>query len=474
MEWYSTYVVTLEFSHSCVTILSAISQAFKNSIIFLLLYGTLTKTYIVVTRDTPMIQKIRGTQDFLDLKLFNFIVNSISTCLTNAHFTQIATPILEPVSLFKRSLGQETDVVSKEMFILEHKSESDNEQICLRPEATAPAVRAFLEHGIQRTPWKVFSYGPMFRYERPQKGRFRQFHQVSIELIGVQSVAYDAQFISILDQYFSQTLKLTNYALALNYLGCAHDREQFKKTLKKFLDKHTSELCATCIQRKETNILRIFDCKNETCRALYTTKAPLLLDHLCATCKQEFETLQEQLALLSVSFSVVPTLVRGLDYYDKTVFEFVSPALGAQATFCGGGRYNSLITQLGGKHEQPSLGAAMGIERLMMLLEPIQATLPLPEEPRLHAILPFGPAQHTLALLLGQALQQAGLCTEIVFDATSVKRMFEKADKMGARFVLLLGEDEQNAHTVKVKDMLRGTQEEIQQTAVVEYLRNVV
>jgi histidyl-tRNA synthetase len=421
-----------------------------------------------------MIQKIRGTQDFLDLTLFNFITQTVSSWLTTAHFTQIATPILEPVALFKRSLGQETDVVSKEMFILEQKSENDTEQICLRPEATAPTVRAFLEHGIQKTPWKVFSYGPMFRYERPQKGRFRQFHQVSIELIGVHSIAYDAQFISILDQFFSRGLLLDNYALAINYLGCAQDREQFKKKLATFLDKHIDTLCDTCRQRKETNILRIFDCKKEACHTLYTTKAPLLIDNLCSTCTQEFATLQEQLALLSVSFSVVPTLVRGLDYYDKTVFEFISPALGAQATFCGGGRYNTLITQLGGKHEQPSLGAAMGIERLMLLLEPIQSKLPLAQERRLHVILPFSPAQHTLALMLGQRLLDANLCTETIFDTVSIKRMFEKADGMGARFVLSLGEDEQKNHSVKIKDMLKGTQEEIKQTEAVAYLKAVV
>lgn len=423
-----------------------------------------------------MLQKIRGTQDFLDLKLFNFITQLVSNCLTNAHFTQIATPILEPVSLFKRSLGQETDVVSKEMFIIEHHDQSDTEteQICLRPEATAPAVRAFLEHGIQRTPWKVFSYGPMFRYERPQKGRFRQFHQVSMEIIGAQSVSYDAQFIQILDHFFSEMLTLNNYALALNYLGCAQDRMVFKETLAKFLDKHIDTLCVTCRQRKETNILRIFDCKKEACHTLYTTKAPVLLEYLCTACVQEWETLQEELAILSVSYTVVPTLVRGLDYYDKTVFEFVSPALGAQATFCGGGRYNTLITQLGGKQDQPSLGAAMGIERLMMLLEPIQDRLPLPHEPRLHVILPFGAQQHTLALLLGSALQQAGLCTETIFDTVSVKRLFEKAHKMGARFVLLLGEDEQKKHTVKIKDMLKGTEEEVKQIDAVAYLRNAV
>lgn len=417
-----------------------------------------------------MIQKIRGTQDFLDLKLFNFIIKKVSQLLTDAHFTQIATPILEPVALFKRSLGQETDVVSKEMFTIEKGKSS--EEICLRPEATAPTVRAFLEHGIQQTPWKVFSHGPMFRYERPQKGRYRQFHQINIEMIGAQVLAYDAQLLALLDQLFANSFQLENYALIINYLGCQEDRTVFKKLLDTFLDKHLDKLCTTCKHRKETNILRIFDCKNEQCNALYRKQAPHLINHLCKECDSEWQTFQELLELLSVSYSVVPTLVRGLDYYNKTVFEFVSSALGAQSAFCSGGRYDGLVTQLGGKQAQPALGAAMGIERLLLLLENQQDKLQLPPEPRLHVILPLTEQQQPLALLIGQQLLHNGLCVETILEPASIKRMLSKANKLGARFTLIIGEDEQKNNSITIKDMLKGTEESVQQSKLTGYLKN--
>lgn len=417
-----------------------------------------------------MIQRVRGTQDFLDLRLFNFITDSMSEHLALYHFTHIATPILEHTELFKRSLGVSTDVVSKEMFIIAGHEGNEEESICLRPEATASTVRAFIENQIQTTPWKVFTYGPMFRHERPQKGRYRQFHQVSLEIIGSASVSQDVQLIKMIDRYFHEKLHMNNYAVLLNFLGCSEDRARYKEKLLKFLNSVQNSLCANCLVRKDTNIMRVFDCKVETCQKLYEN-APYIADNLCPACAAEWKEVQDQLHLLSISYAYKPTLVRGLDYYNKTVFEFSSNSLGAQSAFCGGGRYDSLVKQLGGAQDQPSCGAAMGIERIMLLLEPMMDKLPLPQAPALQVILPLSKEQQILALLLADTLQAAGLCVDVMLEGDSIKSMMRKANKMGAAHCLLLGSDEQATRTVTVKNMMTGTEERIAQTEAVAYLK---
>ncbi len=418
-------------------------------------------------------KRVKGTEDYIDCTLFNFVIDTIKKHLSNYNFTEIQTPIIEPLNLFQRSLGEYTDVVSKEMFIIESKKQDtkDDERICLRPEGTASIVRAFNENHIQITPWKVFSYGPMFRYERPQKGRLRQFHQVTMEIIGSNEVAEDVQCIMMIDRFFHELLKLNNYVLVINYLGCLDDRERYLTILKKFLDTEeiVAHLCEQCKQRKEHNILRIFDCKNENCKQLYQ-KAPFIADHLGECCSQEWKVLQQQLHLLSVSYIYSPTLVRGLDYYNKTVFEFVSKNLGAQDTFCGGGRYNQLVKQLGGHEDKPSVGAAIGIERLMLLLEPMQETLIRLQKPPLHLIIPMTLIQHPLALLLADELRAHNLSTDILFEG-SMKSMMRKASKLAATYVLILGETEQQNRTVTIKNMATGAEESVLQIEVVEKLK---
>ncbi|HLC06834.1 MAG TPA: histidine--tRNA ligase [Candidatus Babeliales bacterium] len=418
-----------------------------------------------------MIPRVKGTQDFIDCTLFNFIIDSVKKHLSLYHFTEIQTPILESVDLFLRSLGTYTEVVSKEMFIIEPRQESSEDRICLRPEGTAPTVRAFNEHHIQTTPWKVFSWGPMFRYERPQKGRFRQFHQVTMEIIGSGSVAEDAQFITMLDRFFNEILKITNYALVINFLGCSEDREKYLGTLKKFMDKPDiiKNICVQCTERTKHNIMRIFDCKNPQCQEIYTA-APYIADNLCEGCTQEWQELQKQLTLLSVSHVYRPTLVRGLDYYNKTVFEFVSKDLGAQDTFCGGGRYNQLVKQLGGNQDKAAIGAAFGMERLMLLLEPLRNQLNIPHPAILHMLIPMTPAQHTLALLLADELRAHNICTDIVFEG-SMKSMMRKTSSSGATYALILGETEQQERTVMVKNMITGTEESVAQVDVVKMLK---
>jgi len=415
-----------------------------------------------------MIGRVRGTRDFLDTQLFDFTLNSIIEHVQLHHYHRIITPILEPIDLFKRSLGTETDVVSKEMFIVASSSGAGNESICLRPEATASTIRAFVEGGIPQLPWKVFSYGPMFRYERPQKGRYRQFYQFNLECIGSSSVGQDAQLIAMIDTLFGQRLHLKNYALHLNFLGTVEERTLYKKKLTEFL-KGTTEVCVTCSKRKETNILRIFDCKSKTCQEIYK-KAPLLEDSFKEESQTEWQQLRNYLEELSVSFVINPHLVRGLDYYNKTVFEFVSSDLGAQDAFCGGGRYDHLVSQIGGKQDQPSIGAAIGIDRLLLLVKKVQSTLVLPQTPALYVIVPLGQEQHGLALQLANALLAAGLTTEVLFEG-SVKSMMRKANKLGAAYSLIIGQQEQKDGTVIAKEMKLGKEHTLKQSEVPKFLK---
>ena len=415
-------------------------------------------------------KRVKGTQDFLDLRLLNFIIDLAKKQLQTYHFTEIATPIIEPLELFKRSLGLYTDVVSKEMFLIQGNQEED-EAICLRPEATATTLRAFIENGVQNIPWKVFTWGPMFRYERPQKGRYRQFHQLSMEIVGSASVAQDALFITMLDRFFHEKLHLNNYALVINYLGCFADRKTYQILLKEFLESpEAAGICSTCIERKDKNSMRIFDCRSPSCQEIYRN-APTIVDNLCSACTTEWTQLQEQLHLLSVSYACKPTLVRGLDYYCKTVFEFVSDNLGAQNTFCGGGRYDQLVTQPGGKQDQPSIGAAMGLERIMLLLNPMPQALIMPQPPALHVIIPMSAEHISLALLIADTLAAAGLSVDALVEQDSVKSMLRQTNKIGAAYALLIGDEEHQSRSITVKNMLTSAQETIKQIDLVAYLK---
>jgi histidyl-tRNA synthetase len=412
--------------------------------------------------------RIRGTTDQIDLRLLSYVLTTIKRQCSAYALTEIATPILEPLDLFERSLGTETDVVSKEMYrAVPLSAEESSEQICLRPEGTAPILRAYLQEGIQEKPWKVFMYGPMFRHERPQKGRFRQFHQVSIEYLSAPSILYDAELISMLERLFHDIFGLDSFALAINFLGCSADRTAFNNALSDFIEKNRAGICTLCDHRSRKNLLRIFDCKQEQCQAVYLN-APRTLNSLCEGCTTEWQLLENTLRELAVSYTVVPTLVRGLDYYTKTVFEFVSTALGAQSTFCGGGRYDELSSLLGGQ-ALPAVGAAIGIERLLMLLEPIQARLPIPHAPRLAAVVPLEPHYAPLALLLADQLRAANICCEVILDGGSAKSMLRKASSSGATYALIIGETEVAANAVMVKNMITGEQLLVAQSELVPF-----
>jgi histidyl-tRNA synthetase len=398
-----------------------------------------------------MISRVRGTEDNLDLTLFNFVIEALKKHLLLYNFNEIQTPILEQTSLFVRAVGEQTDIVSKEMYVFDQK---DGESICLRPEATSSIVRAYIENGVQQSPWKVFTYGSMFRKERPQKGRWREFSQISIEVINAKEISHDVYFLKMLDTFFSEKLLIDSYTLKLNFLGCSNDRIAHKKELFSFLKNNINSICSTCQERIEKNTLRVFDCKNEECKKIYLN-APKILDFLCKECKQEWETLINLLHILCVNYHIDHFLVRGLDYYNKTVFEFSSRNLGAQNAFCGGGRY-TLGKEIGGKEELPSIGVGIGTGRVISLVSEIQNKLQITQKPPLHIIIPMGIKQHQLALLIAQELLNNNLCTEILFNEASISNLVKKANKMGARYTLIIGETEQKEGTVTIKNMQNG------------------
>jgi len=414
-----------------------------------------------------MITNVKGTHDLLDMTLYNFIVEQANVHFQKAYFTEIATPIIEPIDLFKRTLGTHTDVISKEMFIIQPHPNSD-ELICLRPEVTAPITRAFLQHAISQKPWKVRSHGPIFRYERPQKGRSRQFHQYNLEIINASSLMHDVQLISLLTSLFTTRMHLTDYSLSLNFLGCIEDRKRFRELLKTFLSTKADTICITCAGRANSNPMRVFDCKEASCQNVYLD-APFIADNICTICSQEWLLVQNQLTELSVPYTYNPKLVRGLDYYNKTVFEFSSTLLGSQNAFCGGGRYE-LAQQCGAQEVVPSIGAAFGIDRLMLLLEPLRQTLPLPKTSPLYCIVPLLLKQQPLALSYAHLLHRNNFSVEVLFEDASIKNIMKKVNKLGATYALLLGDDEQHMRTISIKNMITGSQVVVNQDQIINYL----
>jgi histidyl-tRNA synthetase len=419
-------------------------------------------------KGTIMISRVTGTEDILDLRLYNFFTSTAQKHFESFNFHEIRTPILEYTHLFIHSLGEHTDVVSKEMYVFSQESEKS---VCLRPEMTASTIRACFENRVERFPWKVFSYGPAFRHERPQKGRLRQFHQFNIEIIGAHSVMHDAHCIAMLKELFSANLQLEHFVIKLNFLGCSNDRQAHKAALINFLEINKEAICATCQQRTHSNTLRVFDCKNTACQTLYKS-APTIIQHLCADCSTEWAALQDQLRLLGVNFIIDNMLVRGLDYYQKTVFEFSSNQLGAQNAFCGGGRY-ALGREVGAQEDYACFGVAIGIERVLMLLELIQEKLALPTAQRLHVIIPMTKAQDTVGLLLAHELRRENLACDIILDKASATNMMKKANKLGASWVLIIGENEQNENTVMLKNMMTGESTPVKQEAVIKTLKGV-
>ncbi len=395
-----------------------------------------------------MIKALRGMKDILppQNEKFEYFIKNTTNIVKKYGFEFIETPLLEETSLFKRSVGESSDIVGKEMYQFMDKGGND---VCLRPEGTAGVVRAFVEKKLDRIGGinRFFYYGPMFRYERPQKGRFRQFHQFGVESFGLQSHYEDANII-LMTKEILDFFKV-NYTLKLNSLGCTDCMTPYKKRLITFLDSVTDDLCNDCQRRKETNPIRVFDCKNEQCQTLLTP-APRLNQNLCQSCDKHFNALLGILDKQNVNYKLDPNLVRGLDYYNQTAFEFISGDLGAQNAVAGGGRYDKLVSFLDGK-ETPAIGFAIGIERLLEMIE-----VPKQERDGYY----FGAlCQEAIDNIFDAAAKQRQTDkVTLSYEKKSLKAHLKAADKAGARYCAVIGEDELANNTIWIKDLQNKTE----------------
>lgn len=403
------------------------------------------------------IQRPRGTKDVLPGESFAWqaLELNIRNLCDKFQYKEIRMPTFEHTELFKRGVGDTTDVVQKEMYTF---LDRDERSITLRPEGTAQAARLLLENGLYGGPLpaKFFYQISCYRYEKPQAGRLRQFNQFGVEVFGAQNPAADAEVISLAHTLFSN-LGIRNLELNINSLGCPTCRKEYTAALKAYFTEHIDSLCDTCKGRLEKNPMRIIDCKSPECKKI-AAGAPSILDYICDECRDHFEKVKGYLTGMGIPFTVDPTIVRGLDYYTKTVFEFVSNDIGAQGTVCGGGRYDGLIEQLGGK-PLPGLGFAMGMERLFLLLE--SQGIQLPDEPPCDIYLaPLGENAVGKVMELTLDLRKKGLRVETDLMGRSLKAQMKYADKLGARYVAILGDDELQKGVVTLKNMADSSQEE--------------
>jgi histidyl-tRNA synthetase len=403
-----------------------------------------------------MIRSLRGMNDTLepeDSARFSYFIETATRIAKNYGFRFIETPQLEETALFKRSVGESSDIVGKEMYQFTDKGDND---VCLRPEGTAGVVRAFVQNKYDRqeTTQRLFYHGTMFRYERPQKGRLRQFHQFGCESFGEASVLEDVSLILMVRDIF--TALGINFTLKLNSLGDLNCMPQYRESLVTFLQVHEAEICEDCERRKLTNPIRVLDCKNDTCQMVYK-EAPKLMQNLCQSCDDDFKTLTNLLDEHGMDYEIDPHLVRGLDYYSKTAFEFISTEIGAQSAIAGGGRYDRLVEFLEGR-PTPAIGFAIGIERLMELIK-------MPEVTREGYY--FGAMDENAiskVYMMGMKKRATDKVT-IGYKARNLKAHLKAADKANARYCAILGENELNNATVWIKDLENKSESEISQDA---------
>ena len=410
------------------------------------------------------IARIKGFADMFppDSDQFTRIENTARGVFGRYGFVELRTPLLEFTELFCRSIGEETDVVQKEMYTFPDRK---GRSLTLRPEATAGVMRAYIESGLtNREPVsRLFTTGPMFRYERPQKGRMRQFHQINCECLGSHSPMADAEMVSMLLRFLSD-LGLTDLALKINTLGCSECRPKFKAALLEYLKGVDRDaLCPDCARRVETNPLRVLDCKQPGCRAI-TDNAPKLIDFNCPDCRAHFDTVLQLLDGQGLAYELDHRLVRGLDYYCRTTFEVVSGSIGAQAAVAGGGRYDGLVKSLGGP-DVPGVGFACGMERLALMMGEGSAK-------DSHFYLVAMDAQsRTQGWQLAQKLRDAGLTGEMNFSEGGFKSLMRQAGKSGARHCLIIGPDEAAQGSVVVKNLESGEQCSVPQSGVLQFLQ---
>lgn len=406
----------------------------------------------------------KGTQDVKPADVYKWhTVEQIAAETAECYgFKEIRFPTFENTKLFKRSVGDSTDVVQKEMYGVTAKSSAngkDDDDFTLRPEGTAGAARAVLENGMlsDALPQKVYYNISCFRHEKPQAGRLREFHQFGAEMYGSASPAADVEMIAMVDA-FLRRLGIKGIALNINSIGCPKCRGEYHKALKSYFEGKKDELCGTCQERLEKNPMRILDCKSPICQGI-AKDAPVILDYLCDDCKSHFEKLQKNLTAMNIEFTVNPKIVRGLDYYTKTVFEFVTTSIGAQGTVCGGGRYDGLIEQLGGA-PTPALGFAMGIERLIMTMESQGCDFIEPKKCALY-IAAMDEAALEKAIVLTKTLRDDGIWAEYDLAGRGLKAQMKYANKLGADFSMVLGSNEIESGKANLKNMETGEQTEI-------------
>lgn len=408
----------------------------------------------------------KGTKDVLpsDSYKWHYIEGQIRQLAKQFGFSEIRTPVFEHTELFLRGVGETTDIVNKEMYTFTDKGDRS---MTLKPEGTAGVARSYIENGLDNSPQptKMYYLTPVFRYEKPQSGRLREHHQFGVELYGSDNAFADAEVISLVKTLFDR-LGIVDVELNINNIGCNECRKNYCDALKAYFNQHINKMCPTCLERLDKNPLRVLDCKVDECKII-AKNAPKVLDYLCEKCAAHHNKLQQTLNALNIPYKINPMIVRGLDYYTGTVFEFVSTAIGSQGTVCGGGRYNNLVSEIGGK-SVPAVGFGMGIERLIMVMEAANLSFGEKYVPQIY-IAPLGAEQYTTAMQLVYKLRQKGVSADTDLIDRSLKAQMKYADKIGYNYVVVIGENEVLSDTAILKDMLNKNQREIRLSEIENY-----
>lgn len=412
-------------------------------------------------------QALKGTHDILPEEMYkwDYMEGVIRKICDTYGYKEIRTPIIEGTELFQRGIGDTTDVVTKEMYTF---TDRGNRSVTLRPENTASAVRAYLEHkmyGDQQV-HKIFYIGSMFRYDRPQAGRYREFHQFGLEVLGASSPLADAEVIAMAWEIF-HTFGLKDLKLHLNSIGDKNCRPAYREKLIQFLEGKKDQLCDDCRERLYKNPLRILDCKEEGCRHA-SEGAPIITDYLCEECQKKLESLESYLDALGIPYELDPSLVRGLDYYTNTAFEIQYTPLGAQSAVCGGGRYDGLVEEMGGP-STPGIGFAIGLERLLLALE-MQGLIPQEKEKKRIYIAALGGQAEVMGVKIQQALREKGYTADMDLQGRSLKGQMKQSGKLKASFTVIIGNDEIESGQAVVKNMTEGKQENVPFDQVVDYV----
>ncbi len=403
-------------------------------------------------------EAIKGTQDALPKESYkwNYIESVTRDVASQFDFKEIRTPVFEKTELFQRGVGDTTDVVQKEMYTFDDKG---GRSITLRPEGTAGAMRSVLEHGLfnEALPIKAFYNTSCYRYEKPQAGRLREFHQFGVECIGAPAPTADAEVI-MLGATVLDRLGIKNISLEINSIGCPECRAKYTEALKDYFSKYTDKLCETCLSRLERNPMRILDCKSPVCKEI-AKDAPVILDYLCDECNEHFEKVKSYLDASDVAYTINPRIVRGLDYYTKTVFEFITTEIGSQGAVCAGGRYDGLAEELGGP-KLPSLGFAMGLERILILMDKQGCEFPADTVADVY-IAPMGDKASATAIKLCNELRDEGFIAVTDLSGRGLKAQMKYANKIGAKFSMVIGDNELQNKKATLKNMLTGENKEV-------------